>query len=214
MSQDMNPVVARRAPYPVRANHKRCPKCGKLVSRRAFECRRCGKRQRMRPRTILLGLAGGLLAAMFAIAAFSAVSTPSHPAEAATLAGGDPARAPAPAAARTARQGATEAAREGSKLTAADLWLEYARDPAGADRRFRDRPVIVSGTVRAVERDFDGRLMIRLSTGGGIDTVNAKLATRDDPAIAQLGKGRPLSLGCVGRGALIGAPLLGNCSVL
>jgi len=29
-----------------------------------------------------------------------------------------------------------------------------------------------------------------------------------------VGKGRALSLKCIGRGALIGAPLLGSCSVL
>jgi hypothetical protein len=204
----MSSADARRASYPVQANsrHRRCEKCGKLVSRAAFECRRCGKRQRMRPSAILLALGGGLMAAMFTVAAASALSSPAHVADAAVplaipLEGALPGIAPGRAS-------------PAAKLTAADLWLEYARDPAGADRRFRDRPVVVSGTVRSIERDFDGRLLIRLSTGGGFDTVNAKLAMRDDPAVAQLGKGHSLSLGCVGRGALIGAPLLGNCSVL
>jgi ribosomal protein L40E len=210
MFPDMNPAVVRRAPYPVQANHKRCAKCGKLLSRAAFECRRCGKRQRLRPRTIWLGMGAGLVVAMFGVATVSALSAPAHPGDAASpaaLARPGTAEQPAPGSPRAGTAA-------GARLTAADLWLEYARDPAGADRRFRDRPVVVSGTVRSIERDFDGRLMIRLSTGGGIDTVNAKLAMRDDPAIAMVGKGRALSLGCIGRGALIGAPLLGSCSVL
>jgi hypothetical protein len=148
----------------------------------------------------------GLVVAMFGAATVSALSAPAHPGELS----GSASLAPQ----GTAEQPDRASTAAGAKLSAADLWLEYARDPAGADRRFRDRPVVVSGTVRSIERDFDGRLMIRLSTGGGADTVNAKLATRDNPAISLLGKGRALSLGCIGRGALIGAPLLGNCSVL
>jgi len=192
MFPDMNPAVVRRAPFPAQAHHKRCGK------------------QRLRPRVIWLAMGAGLVAAMFGVATMSALTATAHP--------GDVAGSAALESQGTVEQPATGSPQArtaaGAKLTAADLWLEYARDPAGADRRFRDRPVVVSGMVRSIERDFDGRLMIRLSTGGGVDTVNAKLATRDDPAISLVGKGRALSLGCVGRGALIGAPLLGSCSVL
>ena len=54
----MSVALARQAPYQVRAAQRRCGKCGKLVSRAAYACRRCGKSQRVRPRIILLGLAG------------------------------------------------------------------------------------------------------------------------------------------------------------
>jgi hypothetical protein len=200
----MSSEVARHAPYPTRSHHKRCLKCGKLVARAAFQCRRCGKQQRMRPRTIMLGLATGAMVAMFAVATVSALSTPAHSVEMGSS---------LPAAPGGSGSAPNRAA-HGVTLTAADLWMEYARDPAGADRQFRDRPVVVSGTVRSIERDFDGRLVVRLSTGGGFDTVNAKLALREDAAAATISKGRPLSLGCVGRGALIGVPLLGNCLLL
>ena len=33
MFPDMNPAVVRRAPFPAQAHHKRCGKCGKLVSK-------------------------------------------------------------------------------------------------------------------------------------------------------------------------------------
>jgi len=205
---------ARRAPYPLSPHQRRCGKCGKLVSRAAYECRRCGKRQRVRPRTLLLGLAACLLAGMFAFAGAGALSgSPRAVDPAAEVARTAPAEPGAHPGAETASAVAT-ASLPAASLTAVDLWMEYARDPAGADRRFRDRPVVVSGMVRAIDRDFDGRLMVRLSTGDTLDSVNAKLAMRDDPAIARITKGKTLSLGCVGRGALIGAPLLGSCSVL
>ena len=191
-----------------------CTKCGKLVARAAMQCRRCGKRQRIRPRVILLVASGVLMAAMFAVASAGVLSTSARPAELAQTAPPAVRDGVGTPSAGEGRAGASLNKARALELSASDLWMEYARDPAGADRRFRDRPVVVSGTVRSIERDFDGRLMVRLSTGDALDTVNAKLAMRNDPAIAGVSKGRPLALECVGRGALIGAPLLGSCSVL
>ena len=96
---------------------------------------------------------------------------------------------------------------------AADLWAAYVRDPVGADRQFRDRSLLVTGTVRSLDRDFDGRAMLRLSTGDPYESVNAKLATRSDAIVAGLTKGKAVTLLCVGRGRLIGAPLLTGCFV-
>ena len=195
----MNTAPARRAPFPVRAPHKQCVKCGKLLSRDAFACRRCGKRQRIRPRTMMLVAAGCLLIGMFAIASASALLTPPHPPE---VAPAWPKVAAAPAVPRAS-----------GEVTAPELWAEYARDAAAADRKFKDKAVTVSGIVRPVERDFEGTMVARLSTGDAFETVNAKLATRNDPSIVGVSKGRSVSLLCVGRGALMGAPQLGGCFV-
>ena len=73
--------------------------------------------------------------------------------------------------------------------------------------------MVVTGVVRSVERDYEGSMVARLSTGDAFETVNAKLATRNDPTMVGVSKGRPVSLLCVGRGALLGAPQLGGCFV-
>jgi len=195
----MNTASARRAPYPLSGNHKQCMKCGKLVSRAAFACRRCGKKQRIRPRTMLLVLSGCLMAAMFAVASASAFLTVPNPPEV------------APAWPKTAA--APPIPKASSQVTASELWAAYARNAAEADHLYRDRSVIVNGIVRSVERDYEGSMVARLSTGDAFETVNAKLATRDDPTVVGVIKGRPVSLLCVGRGALMGAPQLGGCFV-
>jgi hypothetical protein len=69
------------------------------------------------------------------------------------------------------------------------------------------------GTVRSVERDFEGRTLMRLNTGDVYETVNARMAVGNDPAALAIGKGRPVTLACIGRGALSGAPLLSDCAV-
>lgn len=148
---------------------------------------------------MLLALSGGLIVGMFAIASASALMNAPHAPEAAPA---WPKMAAAPTIAKAANE-----------VTAAELWAAYARNPVEADRQFRDRSVIVSGIVHSVERDFEGSMVARLSTGDAFDTVNARLAIRNDPTLVGVIKGRPVSLLCVGRGALLKAPQLGGCFV-
>jgi len=191
-------ALSRQAPYPVRVQQRRCGKCGKLVSRSAYACRRCGKSQRVRPRTILLGLAAGLLVGMFAVASASALLPQAHPLETPATAATPPVRAPG-------------AAVRGPEVSATDLWLAYSRDSARADRTYRDRSLTVTGVVRSVDRNYEGDMVVRFGTGDAFDTVNATLAARNDPGLSGLAKGRVASLLCVGRGAMMGAPLLSGC---
>jgi ribosomal protein L40E len=195
----MDTASARRASFPTGTNYKQCMKCGKLVSRAAFACRRCGKRQRIRPRTMMLVLSVVLIAGMFAVATASALLTP------------PPVQEAAPAWPKTAAAPAVPTA--SAQVTAAELWASYARDAADANHKFRDKSVVVTGIVRSIERDFEGSMIARLATGDAFETVNAKLATRDDPTMVGVIKGRSVSLLCVGRGVLMGAPQLGGCFV-
>jgi len=203
-ARDMSLAAVRPQPYPVRIHQRRCGKCGKLVSRTAYACRRCGKAQRMRPRTIMLLLSAALMGGMFAVATISAMS-PGRAAEAPP-----PPAATAPAAALAVVARTPALARS---ISATELWSAYTRDHATADRLYRDRSVVISGIVRAVDRDFEGGIIVRLATPDPFEAVNATLATRNDPALGSLVKGRPVSLQCVGRGELIGAPLLAGCFV-
>jgi hypothetical protein len=191
-------ALTRQAPYPVRVQQRRCGKCGKLVSRSAYACRRCGKNQRIRPRTILLCLAVGLMVGMFAVASAGALLPQAHPAEATTV---PPAPVPRPSV----------AALRATEISASELWAAYVHDATTADRSYRDRSLTVTGLVRSIDRNYEGDLVVRLGTGDAFDTVNATLATRNDPALTGLAKGRVASLLCVGRGALMGAPILASC---
>jgi hypothetical protein len=197
----MSVALARQAPYPTRVHQRRCSKCGKLVSRSAYACRRCGKTQRIRPRTILLCLAAGLLAGMFAVASAGSLLPQAHPGEAGVKALPDLNHSAVTVPGRT------------PELSATELWMSYSRDAAGADRLYREHPVLVTGNVRSVDRNYEGEMVVRLGTGDAFDSVNATFATRNDPMLGTLTKGRPVSLLCVGRGALMGAPLLGSCFV-
>jgi hypothetical protein len=196
----MSVALVRQAPYPVRVQQRRCSKCGKLVSRSAYACRRCGKTQRIRPRTILLFMAAALMAGMFAVASAGALTPQSHPGEPAPLV-----KAPSELHHAAVMPGRTP------EVTATDLWMSYSHDAAGADRLYREHSIIVTGNVRSIERNYEGDMVVRLGTGDAFETVNATFATRSDSTLGTLAKGHAVSLLCVGRGTLMGAPLLGSC---
>lgn len=197
----MSVALARQPPYPVRVQQRRCGKCGKLVSRAAYACRRCGKAQRVRPRSILLALAGGMMVAMFGVAGVGALFPQARPGETQGPKAAAPVRPAPPVSART------------PEVSATDIWTAYSKDPLAADHAYRDRSLVVTGVVRSVDRDYEGAMVVRLGTEDAFDTVNATLAARNDPSVAALVKGRSVSLICVGRGSLMGAPLLGGCFV-
>ena len=149
-------------------------------------------------------LSGVLMVGMFASAVLS--GRPGRAADASPATAGVMAAVPlAPTVLRTA--GARS-----SEVSAADLWSAYTRDRVAADRSYRDQSLVVSGTVRAVDRNYEGEMVVRLATPDPFESVNATFASRNDPAVVGLAKGRVVSLLCLGRGALIGAPQLGSCS--
>jgi hypothetical protein len=184
-----------------RGRHRRCARCGKVVSRRAIVCRRCGKKQRVNPRTTMLLLASVFLIALFAVATLG-MQSPSFRLSLSWLRAKDvsPAVLAPPLAAPSP-----------GMLTAAELWGFYSVDPAKADVRFKDRIIDLTGTVSDVRRDFRGNVMLKLATGEPFDNVRAIVLGHDDGARVLPARGQVVALRCTGRGSVIGAPQLDGC---
>jgi hypothetical protein len=185
-----------------RTSHRRCARCGKVVSRRALQCKRCGKRQRINPRSFLLGMAGLFLIGLFGVATANQ-RLPFGLGSRRMNAG------PEPWAPYAAPRGAVSAT-----LTAAELWALYNVDAAAADARFKGKPVAITGTVADVRSDYRGDIMLRLSTGDALETVRAAIVNHDDSGRSIPIRGQVVSLRCTGRGALIGSPVLDSCTAI
>lgn len=180
--------------------HRRCARCGKVVSRRALVCRRCGKKQRMNPRALMLLGAGVFLSGLFAVA-WAGPRLPFGRLR------GEPAQPPATAlVARSAGAAGT--------ITAAELWAAYGADPVAADAKWKGKGVAITGTVVDVRRDFRGQTLVRLATGDALETVHASIVVRDADPRAVLTRGQTVSLACTGAGRAIGAPRLEACRPL
>ena len=182
-----------------RASHRRCARCGKVVSRRALQCKRCGKKQRINPRSALLGVAGLFVIALFGVATANQ-RIPFG------LGGRRANAGPEPWAPYTAPRDTAHAT-----MTAAELWALYNDDSAAADARFKNKTVAITGTVADVRRDYRGDIMLRLSTGDALETVRAAIVNHDDSGRSIPIRGQVVSLQCTGRGKLIGSPVLDSC---
>jgi hypothetical protein len=195
-------------PAPPRAarkgSHRRCARCGKVVSSRAIICRRCGKKQRMNPRTTLLFASGIFLLVLFGVATVTQ-RLPFFKSRDAAASSWTPAVAGMPVAPR--------AVATAGGITAKELWGLYNIDAPTADARFKNKPVTVTGVVSDVRRDIGGGMMLRLVAGESFESVRATVG-RDFVPTAVPTRGQLVSLKCTGRGALIGAPLLDGCAPL
>jgi hypothetical protein len=193
-------VISNRAASQIsrRSSHRRCARCGKVVLRQALVCKRCGKKQRVNPRSILLGLAGLFVLALFVIA----TASQRLPFGLGRARGSTESWSPYVASGHEATRGA---------MTAAELWALYNDDASAANARFKNKPVAITGTVTDVRRDFRGNYMLRLATGDALETVRATIVSHDDSGRSIPTRGQIVSLRCMGRGALIGSPMLDGC---
>jgi hypothetical protein len=122
---------------------------------------------------------------------------------------------PAGAGAASASRVSAGPADEAVRVSASQIWAAYNKDSVAADHQFKDRPVIVTGNViSGPAREFHGNIVLRLGTGDVFEAVRVMLAGRDATVVSGIVKGQSVSLSCVGRGVLIGAPMLDGCRLL
>jgi hypothetical protein len=181
-----------------RTGHRRCARCGKVVSRRALVCRRCGKQQRVNPRSVMLLVAGVFLIALFSFA----TANPRLPF--------GRLRGEAPTPAESVPPPRAPATGDPSVITAIELWAAYEANPAQADARFNGKPVSVTGTITDVRRDYLGDIVLRFKTGETLEGVRATVVSRLDSRSMPT-RGQVVSLRCTGGGTIIGAPILTAC---
>jgi hypothetical protein len=171
------------------------------VSRRAIVCRRCGKKQRVNPRTAMLFVSGLFLAALFGVATVAPHLPFGRRGASAAPIDWSP---PAPVS------------RDPSipSLSAAELWTAYNGDVSKADARFLNKTFDITGRVNDVRRDFRGEVLLRLTTGEALETVRAALINHDDSGRSIPVRGQTVALRCRGAGTLIGSPVLESCVAL
>jgi hypothetical protein len=189
-------VVSSAARLPRKSAHRRCGRCGKIVSRSVIWCKRCGKQQRMNPRSALLACAGFFLIGVFAVATAGAKLPFAR--LMGRRAAASPAVQPALVAAGT--------------LTATELWDLYSLNAAKADALYKNKTFAITGRVAEVRRDFHNNLVLRLATEQPFETVRATVLNRsDERSHAMPNPGQTVALRCTGHGALIGSPILDAC---
>ncbi|MGO4579601.1 hypothetical protein AB4Z48_26515 [Cupriavidus sp. 2TAF22] len=95
------------------------------------------------------------------------------------------------------------------EISAAQLYQEYKANEVLADTKYKGNWLYVSGVVAEIGKDFTDAPYLRLLAGQfQFDNVRAMLGKSATSVLAQLHKGNRVSVMCLGRGMLVGSPVL------
>ena len=130
----------------------------------------------------VLGIIGGILIGLIILAVVLSIAFPSNDSK------------------TTAAQGATSSESITDGATKADykaLFKDYKDNPINADKKYKDKKFILTGTISDIDRDIGQSPYITFDVDSDItakDYGNIKLSFSDDDAVASLKKGQKVTV--------------------
>jgi len=114
------------------------------------------------------------------------------------------------AATETATQAPATQQEQPIVLDARRLHATYSANEVAADQQFKGKPLLVTGTIEAIDSGFGDEPDIRLSAGD-FEFVMVKGVPASKAAT--LAKGQQITVLCTGGGEIIGSPVLDDCTL-
>ncbi len=169
---------------------KRCRECGVEVSSEAPTCPKCGVKNPVRKR-------GRVLVVVASLALFLVVV--------ANMGGGDK------QSGTSAASAAPRAAQPPIEVSNAQLWKEYDANEVAADERYKDRSLLVSGSIESIDKDAFGNMVLHLKSPEMFANTMATLDDSQKANAMQLAKGQAVKVQCRGAGKILRSPNLRDC---
>jgi hypothetical protein len=100
----------------------------------------------------------------------------------------------------------------GVAVTADHLQRDYEKNEVAGDIAYRRKLILVSGTVRSIDRSIGANYFVMLKGGSNsIMTPRAGMERGFETYLANLDKGQKVTLACQGGGMLMGSAVLAKC---
>lgn len=96
-------------------------------------------------------------------------------------------------------------------VSAADLLAAYQKNGLAADKLYREKPIIVWGTVQSIGRDPLGQPFVGFATEQMFLPVVARLAPEAVDPVSEFTTDAEAALYCVGAGVELVSPVVKNC---
>lgn len=96
-------------------------------------------------------------------------------------------------------------------VTAQGIYKVYSANEARGDKTYKNKKLIVSGTVESVTSSIGDIPVISLKTGDMFNTVNVNMARKYRELATDLNKNQKVSFACVGGTVVIGMPSVRDC---
>ena len=140
----------------------------------------------------------------------AAASAPVATATASAVVAANTENAPRP---RAAPKPPPDPATSAIPVTAGQLFTDYQGNEVAADNKYKDKALLVSGTVQSIDKDFMDDIIVSLTTANMFMPVRANLDDSEKSKAASLSKGQTIKVLCTGGGMVIGNPQLRDCTI-
>ncbi|MHA6907326.1 OB-fold putative lipoprotein [Ralstonia pseudosolanacearum] len=97
-------------------------------------------------------------------------------------------------------------------VTASALFSAYEENEVAADQKYKNKVLLVSGTVQSIDKDFTDRIVVKLAASNPYMPVHAYLGSQHEELAASLKKGSKVAWQCTGEGRIVGSPMLKDCA--
>ena len=100
------------------------------------------------------------------------------------------------------------------RTTTREYEAAYDANEIAADNKFKDKKLLLSGSIASVEKDFTGQGYLTLRGSNPLLGVHAQLSEHSMAAAASMKKGQQISLVCDGAGRIATIAILDHCDPL
>jgi hypothetical protein len=175
----------------------KCKECGKDISSDVKACPHCGKKRGM-------GLLGKLILYPFLgfVGLMVLVSVVGGGSKGSGSAGGSSAAAPPPPPAEPAIE-----------VTATQLHKAYHANEVAADAQYKDKHVLVTGTVEGIKKDAFGSPYLSIESGQMFMNLHCTFSRDSAGQLAQVSKGSSVKLAGRVSGMVVGSVMVKDCQL-
>ena len=96
------------------------------------------------------------------------------------------------------------------EVTATELYNDYKANEITANARYKGKPLLITGTVNAIQSDFRDKPLIQLAAG---DFVTVSISGLSVEGARELSKGARIKAACTGNGEVLSFPATRDCKL-
>ncbi|MCP9268832.1 OB-fold putative lipoprotein [Xenorhabdus sp. XENO-1] len=97
-------------------------------------------------------------------------------------------------------------------VSAREMQKTYANNEARGDKTYKDKKIIISGTIDSIDSSFGDIPVVTLKTGEMFNKVHINFAREYRDLAAELNKNQNVKYACIGGSIIIGSPSVKDCT--
>jgi len=97
------------------------------------------------------------------------------------------------------------------QISAINLWQAYESNEVAADEQYKNKRLLITGTVTSIDKDFLDNIILVLKSPNQFMGTHATMEKSEKSEASRLKKGDAVTLACTCKGRIVGSPSLRDC---